>query len=246
MLKPPLFVTLLVACGFGQDCIKYGAPTTLIGMLSVRDEAGYNRFTVLKPTSAICTVADPRNVKDTADPYYSMQRNIREVEAAVYGSDTASAALRDRLSRLTGYRVVIQGDLFPATTGYDRTNVIFRVHAVDAADSSGRQALLKPKLEIRLKDVDAYEVTIRAGKRLVIEARESGSTARLRPSDQYVTHWMTSLEVVYFDCRDGYERSVIGNTLKDGGICFVGDGICGISAFPKEPVVIKLRCTKKR
>jgi hypothetical protein len=240
-----LLAIMIVARGFGQNCIKYGAPTTLTGMLSVRDEAGYNQFTVLQPVSPICTVADPKDVKDTSGPYYRMQRDISEVEAAVYGSDTTSAALRDRLNRLIGHRVVIKGDLFPATTGYDRTNVMLRVQMIEAADPSGRNALLTPKLEIKVKDVEIYEVTINAGRRLVIEAHQRGSATPLLPSGQYVTHWMTGGEVVYFDCRDGYGRSLISSTQKNGGICFDGDGLCGLSAFPKSPATIRLRCSKK-
>jgi Domain of unknown function (DUF4431) len=239
-------LVLFIARGVGQNCIKYGAPTTLTGTLSMKDEAGYNEFAVLRPASAICTVADPKDVKDATDPYYRKQTNISEVEAAVYGSDAASAALRDRLEKLTGYHVVIKGDLFPATTGYDRTNVMLRVQAVDATDASGRQALLKPKPEIKVKDVDVYDVTINAGKRLVIEAHESGSATPLFPPDQYLPRWMTGGEVLYVDCREGYERSLISTTEKDGGIRFDGDGLCGLSAFPKRPVIIKLRCTKKR
>jgi hypothetical protein len=118
------------------------------------------------------------------------------------------------------------------------------VHAVDAVDRAGRDALLTPAATIKIKDIDAYDVTINAGRRLIIEAHESATMTPLVPSDQYVTHWMTSLEVVYVDCRDGYELSLISTTEKDGGICFPGN-LCGFSAFPKKPVILKLRCTKK-
>jgi hypothetical protein len=128
-------------------------------------------------------VANPKDSKDAADPYYRLQSNIREVEAAVYGSDTATATLRDRLNKLVGYRVGIEGDLFPATSGYDRTSVMLRVQGVNAIDASGRQALLKPKPVIKVSDFDVYDVTVNAGKRLVIRAHEGGSTAPLVPSE---------------------------------------------------------------
>ncbi len=223
MFRFACFLVLFIAYGFGQDCIKYGAPTTLTGTLSLKDEAGYNQFPVLKPASAICTVADPKDVKDPTDPYYRKQTNIREVEASIYGDDAAANATRERVEKLIGYRVVIKGDLFPTTTGYDRTNVVLRVEAIEAADSSGQKAIFKPKPEVKLKDVDVYDVTINAGKRLIIEANEPGSTAPLLPADEYLTHWMTGAGAVYFDCRDGYELSLVSTTEKDGGICLNGN-----------------------
>ena len=122
---------------------------------------------------------------------------------------------------------------------------MLRVYAVNPTDPSGSQALLTPKTQTTVKDVDAYEVTITARKRLVIEAHEIGSTNPLVPSDLYLTHWMTGGEVVYIDCRDGYERSLVSTTQTDGAMCFDGDGLCGFSAFPKNSVIIKLRCTRQ-
>jgi hypothetical protein len=55
---------------------------------------------------------------------------------------------------------------------------------------------------------------------------------------------MTGLEVVYIDCRDGYERKLTSSTEKDGGICVDGD-LCGFNAFPEKPVIIRYHCTKK-
>ncbi len=98
--------------------------------------------------------------------------NISEVHAPVYGTDPAANATRERVEKLIGYRVAIKGDLFPAITGYERTNVVLRVEAIEAADASGQKAILKPKAEVKLKDIDVYDVTINAGKRLVIEAHE--------------------------------------------------------------------------
>ena len=245
MYRFAIFLVLFIARGAGQNCIKYGASVTLTGTLSMRDESGYNQFTALRLSSAICTVADPKDVEDATNPYYRKQSNISEVQASVYGNDAAANATRERVEKLIGYRAVIKGDLFPAVTGYDRTNVVLRVEAVDAADSSGQKAILKPKPEVKLKDVDAYDVTVNAGKRLVIEAHERGSTAPLLPADEYLTHWMTGAGAVYFDCRDGYELNLVSTTEKDGGTCLNGVPLCGLTAFPKTPVIMKLQCTKR-
>lgn len=240
------FLLLFIARGAGQDCIKYGAPVTLTGMLSLKDEAGYNEFIALRLASSICTEVDLKDVENATDPYYRKESSIRELHASVYGNDAAANTTRERLEKLTGYRVVIRGDLFPAITGYQRTSVALRVEEVDAADSSGRKAILKPKPVVNLKDVDVYDVTVNAGKRLVIEADEYGSTVPLVPADQYLTHWMTGAGVVYFDCRDGYELALISTTANDGGTCLNGFPLCGLTAFPKTPVVMKLQCTKRR
>jgi Domain of unknown function (DUF4431) len=234
MPKAVVFLVFFVTSSFGQNCLKYGAVTDLAGTLLLRDEAGYNQFIVLKPLRAVCMVADPKDVTDRADPYNRMRSGITEFQVVPYGSDPASdASLRDRLKRLIGQRVVIKIDLYPATTGYDRTNVVARVHAVDAVDASGRNALLAPAVANKIKDIAAYDLTINAGQRLMIEAHESESATPLIPSDQYVTHWMSGGEVLYVDCRDGYERSLISSTEKDGGLCSTGRALCRIR-LPEE------------
>ena len=48
-MKRLLVMLLFVTRGFGQGCLSYGTSTTLIGTLSVRDEAGYNHFFVFQP-----------------------------------------------------------------------------------------------------------------------------------------------------------------------------------------------------
>jgi hypothetical protein len=54
---------------------------------------------------------------------------------------------------------------------------------------------------------------------------------------------MTGGEVVYVDCRDGYERKLINSTDRRG-FCF-DDDLCGFSAYPARATVIKFHCTKK-
>jgi Domain of unknown function (DUF4431) len=203
----------------------------LAGTLILKDEAGYNQFIALRLPRAICTMPDP---------YHGA---IREIQAGVYGSDAHSEDLRDRLDRLVGYRVTIKGVLFAAHTGYHRTKVQHGVESVDAADAAGKRALRIPKPEFRARNVAVYDVTINAGRRLAIEAHQTGSGKALRPADKYLSHWMTGGEVLYVDCLDGFERSLISSTDKDM-FCFDGD-LCGIQAFTTKPVIIKIRCTKK-
>jgi hypothetical protein len=207
-------VRLLVASSYCQQCVVYGAQTTLHGTLALRDEAGYNQFVVLRPARPICTVRGPN---DTADDYSRKRSGLTEIQAGVYGSGVESEQLRERLNLLVGHRAIIRGDLFPATTGYHRTNVQLRVLSVDAADVAGQRALLTPRIPFTPVDAKAYDVTVNAGKRMVIDARESGTGIALVPPDQYAPHWMTGLEVVYIDCRDGYERKLTSSTEKDGG-----------------------------
>ena len=47
MAELRVLLVLFVVNAFGQNCIKYGAPTTLTGTLLLRDEAGYNQFIAL-------------------------------------------------------------------------------------------------------------------------------------------------------------------------------------------------------
>jgi hypothetical protein len=215
--------------------------TTFSGSLSLRDEAGYNQFVVFHPSRPICTVRGPGEI---ADDYTHKRIGLKDIQASVYGSDAESDKVRERLNRLVGYRVVIRGDLIPATTGYHRTDVQLRVVSVDAADSAGQRSLKAPRIPFKPIDAAAYDVTVNAGKRLVIVTRDSATGATLAPSDQYAPHWMTGLEVVYIDCREGYRRTIIRSSEKDGGICSDID-LCGFMAFPEKPVSIKFRCTKK-
>ena len=63
--KSAAVLVLFVMSGYGQNCIKYGAPITLAGTLLLKDEAGYNQFVAVKLTRPICAVGNP---KDTAYP----------------------------------------------------------------------------------------------------------------------------------------------------------------------------------
>jgi hypothetical protein len=237
MFKCAALLLISVASTFGQNCIQYGAPTSLTGRLFVRDESGYNQFIALKLQQPICTSPDRRKGLE----WERGETAVREIQTGVYGSDEASNTLRDRLERLVGYQVTVKGILFPAQTGYHRTNVQFGVEAVDPA---GRQSLHAPAAKFQPKDVVAYDITINAASRLTIEAQDAASKAALIPGEKYAPHWMTGGEVVYVNCRDGYERKLVSTTEKNGGICS-DDDLCGFSAFPQKPIVIKFRCIKK-
>ena len=239
-MKLVVLCAFLAARSFCQDCNIYGSTTTLRGSLWLKDESGYNQFIVLKLIQPICTVRGPR---DTADEYSRRRNGVTEIQAGVNGSDAASGRVRERLDRLVGQRVTIKGVLFPATTGYHRTEVQLSVESVDAADMAGQRALLAPILPCRASDVAAYEVIVNAGRRLVIEAREIGTGTLLGPPDQYAPHLMTGGEGMYIDCREGYQRKLISTTEANGGACADLD-LCGFSAFPTTPVTIKFRCVK--
>jgi hypothetical protein len=223
---------LIVASGLCHDCFEYGAPVTLRGTLYLRDQAGYVQFIVLKPEQAVCIESDPR------------QTGVTEIQAGAYGA-AESDALPDRLDRLIGHRVIVKGELLPATTGYHRTNVQLRVEGVDPIDQDGQQALRSPKAPFRAKDVGAYDVTVNAGPRLVIEAHERASNAPLLPADEYAPRFMTGGDVLYLNCRIGYSGRLISTTEKDGGISIPGE-LYGLPAFPKQPIIVKFRCTKNR
>jgi hypothetical protein len=112
------------------------------------------------------------------------------------------------------------------------------VQKIDPLDAGGEAALLAQKPEVKIRDVPSYEVTVNAGARLVIEVRESKSKALLVPPDEYAPHWMTGGEVVYIECRKGYEVGPEGNTCATAGVG------CAVNAFPNQPTLVRFRCTK--
>jgi hypothetical protein len=244
MAQLSVFLFLFVACGFGQSCIKYNKPVAFIGTLLPKDEAGYRQYIVLKLAQPICVVGEPRDTAYPGDKDDHLQTGVTEMQAVAYGADPASDVLGDRLERLISQRVIVRGDLFPAGTGYHRTAVLVSVNAVDALDLAGREALLAPKVAFKPKDVDSYDVTVITAKRLAILVHEAGSKAPLTPSDRYAPHWMTGGDVLYIDCLDGYEHSLVSRTRKDRVICDNEDA-CGIAIYPNETVTLKLRCTKR-
>lgn len=95
MVRLAVALLLFIPSSFGQDCIKYGAPTTLKGTLAVRDEAGYNRFIVFRPLRKICAVVDPKEVPDPSNEYYRRQSGVKEIQADVYASDVPATVWSD-------------------------------------------------------------------------------------------------------------------------------------------------------
>jgi hypothetical protein len=166
-----------------------------------------------------------------------------------------NALVRSQLERLVGRRGVLTGGLTQWGTGYQHAELVFDVASVQAIDGAGHlspgarvlvevaEALSAPdQPKPVLHDVAAYDVTVRAGRSLKMEAQEAGSNTPLAPTREYAPHWMTGGEVVYVDCRDGYERKLISSTDRPG-ICF-DDDLCGFSAYPGKTTVIKFHCVK--
>jgi hypothetical protein len=244
MVQSIIVLLLLISTAAAEECIKYGAPINLRGTLLIKDEAGYNQFIALKLDRPICTAVDPKNAANPGLQYEKPHSGVQVIQAGIYGSDAASNTLRDRLDRLVGQKALVKGSLFYAHTGYHRTVVQLSMEAVDPLDAAGRQALQLKIIESKPKNVAAYDVTVNAGPQLILEARETASGTPLLPSDLYVSHQMTGGEVLYVDCRDGYERKHIRSNQKGYKSCS-DDDLCGISAFPAKPVILKFRCTKK-
>jgi len=231
-------ILLLATNSFGQKCIEYDVTTSITGLLALIDEAGYNQFIVLKANRPVCTIADRR------DPDHPGQKNVREIQAGVYG-DSSDDSLRERLERLIGHKVTVKGSLFPATTGYHRTEVQLQVQSVDPLDRGGEIALRTVKPVVPIREVGAYEVVVNAGRRLLVEAREIGSGSILAPSEQYAPHWMTGGEVLYVKCREGYALTPLSVDSKAKPLLCDDDLGCGFNAFPREPVVARFRCARE-
>lgn len=103
-------------------------------------------------------------IRDPRDSDHPGQRNITEIQAGAYG-DSSADALREQLDRLIGHRVTVKGSLFPATTGYHRTEIQLKVRSVDPLDANGEIALRTVKPAVLIRDVGAYEVVVNAGPR---------------------------------------------------------------------------------
>jgi hypothetical protein len=244
MINVAVLLIFFAATGIAQNCIRYGGNTTITGRLLLQDESGYNQFIVLKPVQPICVVANPNDSEVSTSEYYRRRDNVAELQTDVYGDDASSETLRSRLKRLIGHIASVKGNLFPATTGYHRTDMQFRVVAVEPVDPKGEEALRLPTVPFQAKNIEAYDVTLSAGSRLIVEAHQTGSEMPLTPVEEYAPHWMTGGEVVYIGCRYGYERHLI-STSEKGGLTCGDEGLCGLVAFPKTPIMIKFQCIRK-
>jgi hypothetical protein len=217
-----------------RHCLPQLKPVTLSGRLVRVDEHGYTEWIALRLLRPICALADP------TDQFKGAVEGVTVLQT--FNAD--NALVRSQLERLAGRRGVLTGELTQWGTGYQRAELVFDVASVQAIDGAGHLALSAPdQPKPVLRDVAAYDVTVRAGRSLKMEAREAGSKTPLAPAREYTPHWMTGGEVVYVDCRDGYERRLISSTDRLG-ICF-DDDLCGFSAYPAKTTVIKFHCAKK-
>jgi hypothetical protein len=120
------------------------------------------------------------------------------------------------------------------------------VEEIEPVEAAGRRALEAPKPpKPKLKNLKSYEATVRAGRRLVIEAHEVGSRAPLLPTDGYLSHWMTGGEVAYLNCRKGYDLKALSIVPKDAAVCDteMEDTQCMFNAYPPKLITLRLLCT---
>ena len=167
------------------------------------DEHGYTEWIALRLPRPICALADPTDkFKGALDGVTVLQ---------TFNAD--NALVRAQLERLIGRRGVLTGELTQWGTGYQRAELVFEVASVQPTDAAGGALLSAPEPPPpTVRDVPEYEVTVRAGRSLKIEAGESGTGKPLRPASEYAPHWMTGGEVVYVNCRDGYGRKLTSST----------------------------------
>jgi hypothetical protein len=231
-----IFMQLAIAHGADSSgCLPQGKPVTLSGRLVRVDERGYSEWIGLVLRRPICSLADP------IDTFKGAVSGVTALQAVSLESEIVGSQLR----RLVGKRVVLNGKLTQWGTGYQRALLVFEVASVQPTDAAGGALLSAPEPPPpTVRDVPEYEVTIRAGRSLKIEAGESGTGKPLRPSSEYAPHWMTGGEVVYVNCRDGYGRKLTSSTdrqLSDDDDDDVG---FGFNAYPDKPLVIKFRCIR--
>ena len=237
-LLTPLLAFMMQSAIQGQplrECLPQGKPVTLSGRLVRVDEHGYTEWVALALRSRICALADP------TDKFKGAVNGVKALQAVSVDSETVGS----QLQRLLGKRVVLTGELTQWSTGYQRAALVLEVASVLSTDASGRALVFAPEpTKPALRETPAYEVTVRADRSLKIEAREGEAGRPLTPTKEYAPHWMTGGEVVYVNCRDGYERKLTTTTDRQG-ICSDDYDLCGFSAYPAKPLVIKFRCTKK-
>jgi hypothetical protein len=158
-----------------RPCLPQGKPVTIRGTLARVDENGYRQWIALRPIQPICTLADP------ADQFSSSLDHVTAIQT--FNAD--SEDIRSRLERLASSEVEVTGTLTQWHTGYQRAEVVLNVETVQPIDSVGERALALPRPpKPQVREVAAYEVTVRAGRSLTKEAREVGSNKPLLPVDE--------------------------------------------------------------
>jgi hypothetical protein len=231
-----MFMQLAIAHGADSSgCLPQGKPVTLSGMLVRVDERGYSEWIGLVLRRPICSLADP------IDTFKGGVSGVTALQAVSLESEIVGSQLR----RLVGKRVVLDGKLTQWGTGYQRAELVFEVASVEPADASGRALLSAPEPPPpTVRGVPEYEVTVRAGRSLKIQAVESATGKPLRRASEYAPHWMTGGEVVYVNCRDGYGRKLTSSTDRQLIISDDDDVGLGFNAYPDKPLGIKFRCIK--
>jgi len=142
----------------------------------------------------------------------------------------------------------VSGTLKQWHTGYQRAEIVLDVQEVQAADAIGEVALRTPDPpKAVVREVGAYEISIQAGESLIKETREIGSRKALEPVDEYAPHWVTGGEVVYVNCRDGYDVDYFkGSIAKEDALCGLVGNSCGFGIPEHGTLTLTMRCTKAR
>ena len=208
-----------------QTCLTYGIPVKLRGELTRVNEYGYWDWSGILLDRPICTMANPAYSEDS-------YAGIRLLQ--VWQGDTG----RD-IRELAGAKVEVTGHLMDPHTGYCRTGVCLL-----KTEITGTGLTWKPAREKDIAQPLAYDIETKAGRYFSKRAWDSLTGKPLIPVDEYAVHWMTGGEVVYLDCRDGYERA--GAHLEPPHPVMTCDDpgeLCGFNAF--EGTVARMHCVKK-
>ena len=235
MIKVLAALLLMVVHSSGQKCFEYETPMTATGTIVRIDEAGYNKFLAPKLPRPLCVNAHSEDGRD-----YPAASDVSLIQ--IY-SPGGPEVVQDRLEKLAGYCVTIQGTLTQIFTGYQKTSVVAIVQSVEPLDSTGEAALRRVPPVVKVKDVSAYEVSVSAGRKFAMKARDSITKEALTPVNEYASHFLTGGEVVWVNCRHGYELMLLSVEPKDATICVPAAG-CTINAFQKIPTVLQFRCSK--
>jgi hypothetical protein len=213
--------------------LPYDKPVQLQGRLEFRDEGGYRKYSVLKPQNAICT-------KQGKEQWEAPITHVTELHAYTVDDEQLS----DRLERLTGTLVKITGELSPAVTGYQRTDVVIQVQRVEPLDAAGARALRTPRQGVVVKDVESFTAIIRTGPRLVLEAKDNNTGEALNPADRYVHYWMNGGDGLWVRCPDRYERVSEKYSSEDAGFCV--DELCVFPNVSKLGATLTIACVRSQ
>jgi hypothetical protein len=214
--------------------LQYGRRVSVLGTLARVDENGYRQWIALRPFRPICTLAD------SDDQFNDAIDDVDEIQT--FAADDAKD-VHSRLERLIGKNAVVSGNLIQWHTGYQRAVLVLDVQVVQALDATGEAALqTRNPSKPPVREVSAYDVTVRAGESLIKEIIELGTRDVLEPRDEYAPHWVTGGDVVYVHCRDGYRRKLISST--DRLITDDDDVGFGFNAYPDKSLVLRFRCVR--